>query len=70
MNVPFNYSGTYPADLTTESITTPPAHGTATINADGSITYQNNNSLERDRLVPVHGERHRRQPGQRRDGRP
>ncbi len=42
--VPFNYSGTYPADLTTESITTPPAHGTAVINPDGSITYTNDNS--------------------------
>ena len=44
VTVPFNYSGTYPADLTTESIVSPPSHGTATINGDGSITYQNNNS--------------------------
>jgi large repetitive protein len=31
-------------NLASESIVTPPSHGTATINSDGSITYQNDNS--------------------------
>jgi IPT/TIG domain len=44
-NVPFNYSGTYPADLTTEQIVSPPSHGTATIQPNGSINYTNDDSL-------------------------
>ena len=43
-NVPFNYSGTYPADLSTEQIVSPPSHGTATILPNGSINYTNDNS--------------------------
>jgi len=44
VTVPFNYTGTYPATHSTEAIVTPPAHGTATIQPTGKITYHNNNS--------------------------
>jgi hypothetical protein len=44
VNVPFNYSGTYPANFSTEQIVTPPLHGTTSINpVNGSITYQSFN---------------------------
>ena len=44
VTVPFNYSGTYPANLATEQIVTPPAHGSVAIQATGKITYHNDNS--------------------------
>jgi hypothetical protein len=42
--VPFNYSGTYPANHATETIVTPPSYGTVAIQSNGSINYQNDNS--------------------------
>ncbi len=44
VTVPLDYSGTYPVNLASESIVTPPSHGTATIQPNGSIVYQNDNS--------------------------
>jgi hypothetical protein len=44
VTIPFDYSGTYPATLATERITSAPSHGTAVIDSTGSITYTNNNT--------------------------
>ena len=44
VTVPFNYSGSYPADLATERIVSPPSHGTTAIQPTGKITYTNDNS--------------------------
>jgi hypothetical protein len=42
--IPFNYSGDYPANLSTEQIVTPPAHGTVAVQPDGSFQYTNDNT--------------------------
>ena len=44
VTVPFDYSGTYPATPATERITSPPSHGSAVIEATGSIKYTNNDT--------------------------
>ncbi|MFZ0251530.1 MAG: IPT/TIG domain-containing protein [Acidimicrobiales bacterium] len=42
---PLTYTGTYPANLSTEQVVTPPAHGNVTFNpSTGAWTYTNDNS--------------------------
>ena len=42
---PLTYTGTYPANLSTEQVVTPPAHGNVTFNPQtGAWTYTNDNS--------------------------